>query len=61
VIKLRRMKWAEHVARIGDRRGAFISLVEKPERKRPLERHRRGWEGNIKMDLEEIRWWREMD
>jgi len=54
VIKSRRMKWAGHVARMGDGRGVYRVLVEKPERKRPLGRPRRRWEDNIKMDLQEI-------
>ena len=54
VIKLRRIKWVEHVARMGYRRGLFSVLVGKPERKRPLGRPRRRWEDNIKMDLQEV-------
>ena len=41
MIKSRRMKWAGHVARVGDRRGVFRGLVSKPEGKRPLGRPRR--------------------
>jgi hypothetical protein len=55
VIKLRRMRWAGHVARIGEEKGVYRILVGRPERKRPLERPRRGWEDNIKMDLREIK------
>jgi len=51
MIKLRRMRWAGHVARIGERRGVYRVLVGKPEGKRPLERPRRRWEDNIMMDL----------
>jgi hypothetical protein len=47
---------AEHVARMGERRGAYRALVVKPERRRPLERHRRRWEDNIKMDFREVGW-----
>jgi len=47
------MRWARHVARIGERRGVYRVLVEKPEGKRPLGRPRRRWEDNIKMDLQE--------
>ena len=47
------MKWAEHVARRGVRRGVYRALVGKPEGKRPLERRRRRCEDNIKMDLQE--------
>ena len=54
VIKSRRMNWVGHVARMGDRRGVYRVLVEKPEGKRPLGRPRRRWEDNIKMDFEEV-------
>ena len=53
VVKSRRMKWAGHVARMGERRGVHRVLVGKPEGKRPLGRPRRRWEDNIKMDLRE--------
>ena len=49
-----RMRWAGHVARMGDRRGVDRVLVGKPEGKRPLWRLRRRWEDNIKMDLQEV-------
>jgi hypothetical protein len=55
VIKARRMRWAGHVARMGDVRGAYNILVGRPEGMRPLERPRRRWEGNIKIDFREIR------
>jgi hypothetical protein len=48
------MKWAEHVARMGERRGIFRVLVWRPEGKRPLGRPRCRCEDNIKMDLREI-------
>jgi hypothetical protein len=54
VIKSRRIKWAGHVARIEERRGVYMVWVERPESKRPLGRHRRKWDDNIKMDLREI-------
>ena len=54
VIKRRRMRWAGHVARMGDRRGVYRVLVGKPEGKRPLGRPRRRWEDNIKMDLQQV-------
>jgi len=54
VIKSRRMRWAGHVARMGKGRGVYRVLVGKPEGKRPLGRHRRRWEDNIKMDLQEV-------
>ena len=46
-----RMRWAGHVARMGERRIVYRALVGKPEGKRPLGRPRRRWENNIKMDL----------
>jgi hypothetical protein len=51
VIKSRRMGWAGHVARTGEKRGAY-----RPEGRRPLGRPRRRWKGNIKMDLQEVGW-----
>jgi hypothetical protein len=51
VVKSRRMRWAEHVARMGEKRGVHRVLVGKPEEKRPLGRPRRRWEDNIKMDV----------
>jgi hypothetical protein len=54
VIKSRRMRWAGHVARMGEGRGIYRVLVGRPEGKRPLGRPRRRWEDNIKMDLREI-------
>jgi hypothetical protein len=56
VIKLRIMRWAEHVARLGVRRGAYRVLVGKPEGKRSLGRPRHRWEDNIKMDLQDGGW-----
>jgi hypothetical protein len=55
VIKARRMRWAGHVARMGEVKGAYNILVGRPEGRRPLGRPRRRWEDNIKMDLKEIR------
>jgi hypothetical protein len=52
VIKSRGLRWAGHVARMGERRGAHRSLVGKPEERRPLGRSRRRWEDNIKMDFQ---------
>ena len=54
VIKSRRMRWAGHVARMGEGRGVYRVLVGKPEEKRPLGRPRRRWEDNTKMDLQEV-------
>jgi hypothetical protein len=53
-IKSRRMRWAGHVARMGEERGVYRVLVGRPEWKRPLGRPRHRWEDNIKMDLREI-------
>jgi hypothetical protein len=39
---------------MGERRGAYKILVGKPEGKRPIGRHRRRWEDNIKLDLQEV-------
>ena len=57
VIKSRRIIWARHVARMGERRGVYRVLVGKPEIKWPLERPRSVWEDNIKMDLQEVGMW----
>jgi len=54
VIKWRKMRWAGHVACIGERRVAYRVLVGKPEGKRPLERPRHRWEDNNKIDLQEV-------
>jgi hypothetical protein len=51
VMKSRRVRWAGHVARMGERRGAYTVLVGKPEGSRQLGRPRRRWEDTIKMDL----------
>src|SRR5215468_8591252 len=48
VVKSRRMRWAGHVARMGEERGVHRVLVGKPEGKTPLGRPRRRWEDNIK-------------
>jgi hypothetical protein len=52
VIKSRRMRWAGHVSRMRERRGAYRILVGRREGKRPLGSPRRRWEDNIKMDLQ---------
>ena len=56
IIKLRRMRWAGHVARTLDRRGSYRVLVERPGRKRPHGRSRLRWEDNSKMDRQEVGW-----
>jgi hypothetical protein len=54
VVKSRRMRWAGHVARMGEDRRVYRLLVGKPAGKRPLGRPRRRWENNIKMELQEV-------
>jgi hypothetical protein len=54
IITSRRMRWAGHVARMGEKRNVYKLLVRKPEGKRPLGRPRCRWIDNIKMDLSEI-------
>ena len=54
VIKSRRMRWAGHVARMGEERCVYRVLVGKPEGKRPLGRPRRRWVDNIRMDFQEV-------
>ena len=54
VIKSRRMRWAGHVARMGEERGADRVLAGKPEGKRQLGRPGRRWVDNIRMDLQEV-------
>ena len=54
VIKSRRMRWAGHVACVGERRGVYRVLMGKPEGRRPLGRPRRRWEDNIEMDVLEV-------
>jgi hypothetical protein len=55
IIKSRRMRWAGHVARMGEKENVYRLLVGKPVGKRPLGGSRRRWIDNIKMDLLEIR------
>ena len=54
VIKLRRMRWAGHVAHMGEERRVYRVLVGKPEGRRPLGGPRRRWVDNIRMDLQEV-------
>jgi hypothetical protein len=53
-IKSRRMRWAGHVARMGQERNVYKVLMGKPEGKRPLGKPRRRWEDGIRTDLREI-------
>jgi hypothetical protein len=48
------MRWAGHVARMGERRGAYRILLGRPEGRRPLGKPRRRWEEYIKMDLQDV-------
>jgi hypothetical protein len=56
-MKSRRMRWAGHVAHVGERRGVYMVLVGKREGKRPLGRPRCRWEDDINMDLQEVGLW----
>ena len=54
VLKSRRMRWAGHVARMGEERVVYRVLLGIPEGRRPLGRPRRRWVDNIRMDLQEV-------
>jgi hypothetical protein len=56
IIKSRRMRWAGHVARMGEKRGACRISVGRRKGRRPLGRLRRGWDDNVKMGLQEGGW-----
>jgi hypothetical protein len=56
IIKSRRMRWARHVARMGEKKNAYRLLVAKPEAKRPLRRPRRKWVDNIRLDFGQLGW-----
>jgi hypothetical protein len=56
IIMPRRMRWAGHVALMGAKKNKYRILVGKPEEKRPLERPRRRWEDNIRIDFRELGW-----
>jgi hypothetical protein len=55
IMKVRRMRWAGHVAGMGEKRNAY-KLVGKQEGRKPLGRPRRRWLDNISMDLVEVGW-----
>ena len=61
VIKSRRMRWWGHVARMGKKGGVYRVLVGKSEGDRPLERPRRKWKDNIKMNLQKVGWEQGLD
>jgi hypothetical protein len=52
----RKMRWAGHVARMGEKKNSYRLLVGTPEGKRPLGRPRHRWADNIRMDLGEVGW-----
>jgi hypothetical protein len=54
IIKTRTMRWAGHVARMGEKSNTYIFLVGKPEGRRELGRPRRKWVDNLRMDIREI-------
>jgi hypothetical protein len=56
VTKLKRINWWLYVARIGERRGAYMDLVGRPEGRRPLEICRLRWKDNIKLYLQIVGW-----
>jgi hypothetical protein len=56
IIKARKMRWAGHVIRMGEKKNAYRLLVGKSEGNRPLGRPRRRWLCNIRMDLVEMEW-----
>jgi hypothetical protein len=56
IMKSRRMRWAGHVARMGENRNAYRLLVVKPEGRRPLGRPRLRWVDNIRMNLGKVGW-----
>jgi hypothetical protein len=56
IIKSRRVRWAGHVAGMGEKRNMYRLLVGKPEGKRPLGGQRHRWVDNIRMDLGEVGW-----
>jgi hypothetical protein len=51
MVKSRRTRWAGNLARLGEKRNAYMILVETPEGKTPLGGPRRRWVDNINMDL----------
>jgi hypothetical protein len=60
MIKSRRMRWAGHVARMGEKRNVYRISTGKPEEKRPLGRSRCRWVDIISINLREI-WWDDLD
>jgi hypothetical protein len=56
MMKSRRMRWEEHVARLGEKRNAYRLLIRKSEGRRPLQRPKCRWVDNIRMDLGYVGW-----
>jgi hypothetical protein len=56
MIKSRRMRWAGHVARMGEKSNAYRIFVVKPEARRSLGRPSHRWMNNIKIDVRELSW-----
>jgi hypothetical protein len=56
IIKSRRMRWARHIARMGEKRNEHRLVVRKPKGKRPLGRQRRRWVDSTRMDVVEVGW-----
>ena len=54
MIKLRILRWAGHVARMGEKRGTYRALMGKPEGRKPLARPRCRWADNIKIELLQV-------
>jgi hypothetical protein len=61
VIKSRRMRWAGHVARKGKDKVHTVFVIGKLESQRTLGLYKRGWENNIKMDLQTMEWGPRLD
>jgi len=54
IMKSRRLRWAGHIARMGEKRRLYSILVGRPDGRKPFGRPRRRWEDNIRRDLREI-------
>jgi len=54
VIKSKRISWAGHVMCMEEMKCVYRVLVEKCDGKKPLGRHRRRWEDNIKTDIQDM-------
>jgi hypothetical protein len=61
VIKLIRIRWVGHVAGVGESRGAYMVLVERPEGTGQVGRPRHSWVDNIEMNYQEVGWGHRLD